>query len=489
VSEEVIKAQAAPIVTGTPLCVDLDGTLLQTDTLHEGALLLLKKQPLALLKIPIWLIGGRAALKREITRRIEFDIATLPVNEQFLEYLVNEHKSGRHIILVTAADERVAQAIAGRFEIFNGLLSSDGASNLSGEDKAAALSERFGRNQFDYAGNAPVDLPVWAAARRAIVVNAGPRTLREAKKVATVEAVFEASPKNRIVDVWRALRVHQWSKNFLLFIPLLGAHKWNDPQKVKSVVLAFVCFNLCASSVYILNDLLDLTSDRRHPSKRLRAFASGKVPISTGVFIAPLLLIAAFSLAVGFLPWAFVAIFAFYYVLTFSYSLRLKQIALIDVFVLASLYGLRILAGGFAGQVAVSDWLLVLSLFLFLSLAFVKRFTELGSARLRNRTEITGRGYSLGDDGGVSQMGVASGYIAVVILALYITNPLVTQLYLRPMNLLLACPLLLYWISRIWLLARRQELHEDPVVFAFTDRQSWLIGLGLILVVFASGPR
>jgi hypothetical protein len=385
-------------MTDIPLCVDLDGTLLATDTLHEGALLLLKKQPLALLNIPIWLSGGRANLKREITRRVDFDVATLPVNENFLEYLQKEHCGGRQIILVTAADQSMAEAIAQHFQIFSGVLSSDGANNLSGNRKAAMLEERFGRNKFDYAGNASVDLPVWAAARRAVVVNADSRTLREARKLATVETVFEASPKSRFVAFWHALRPHQWTKNLLVFIPLLGAHQWNDPQKIKSAFLAFVSFSLCASSVYVLNDLLDLTSDRRHPSKRFRVFASGKLPISVGVLTAPVFLIAAFSLAMVFLPWQFSAAFAVYYALTVSYSLRLKRIELIDVFVLAALYGLRILAGGFADDLMVSDWLLVLSLFLFLSLAFVKRFTELKNARMLSQTEIAGRGYSLVDD-------------------------------------------------------------------------------------------
>jgi 4-hydroxybenzoate polyprenyltransferase/phosphoserine phosphatase len=476
-------------VNEIPLCVDLDGTFLQTDTLHEGIILLAKRRPLFLLALPFWWMRGRAHLKREVTKRVDFDIGTLPVNRAFLDYLEKERNGGRRIVLVTAADESLAHAVSRHFPIFEGgVLSSDGTSNLSGKEKADVLKDRFGKSNFDYAGNAWVDLPVWAAARHAIVVNADSRTLREARKIATIETVFDRTPKNRIVAFWRALRVHQWSKNVLLFIPLLGAHKWNDPQKIKFVLLGFVSFCLCASSVYVLNDLLDLTSDRRHPRKRLRVFASAALPIGAGVFMAPLLLLAALSIAV-FLPLGFLVVFALYYVLTLSYSLCLKQIELIDVFVLTSLYGLRILAGGFAGTVEVSNWLLVLSLFLFLSLAFAKRFTELRSARLRNHTEIAGRGYSPADDETVNQMGVASGYIAVVILALYVTNPIVTELYLRPLNLLLACPLLLYWISRVWLLARRGELHEDPVVFAFTDRQSWVIALGLMLVVMASGPR
>jgi 4-hydroxybenzoate polyprenyltransferase len=472
-----------------PLCIDLDGTFLQTDSLHEGLILLAKRNPFKLLNLPIWWMRGRAYLKSQVTKCVDFDVTNLPINQALFNYLEEEYRKGRQIILVTAADESVAQAVVDRFKIFSGHVSSDGTRNLSGREKVMRLEERFGRQNFDYAGNSPADLPVWAAARSAIVVNTGSSTLRNAKKIAKVNAVFHRPAKQRIAAFWRALRVHQWSKNLLLFVPLFGAHKWNDPQRIKSVLLAFVCFSLCASSVYVLNDLLDLTSDRRHPRKRFRPFASGQLPISTGVFVAIVLLVGAFSIAVAFSPLAFVAVFAIYYSLTFGYSLRLKQLGLIDVFVLASLYGIRILAGGFAGDVAVSDWLLVLSLFLFLSLALVKRFTELTTSLAENATGVVGRGYSLSDDEIISQMGVASGFIAVVILALYVTNPVVTQLYVHPINLLFACPLLLYWISRIWLLARRQQLHEDPVVFAVTDRQSWLIGMGLILVVLASGPR
>jgi 4-hydroxybenzoate polyprenyltransferase len=240
--------------------------------------------------------------------------------------------------------------------------------------------------------------------------------------------------------------------------------------------------------VYVLNDLLDLTSDRHHPNKRLRPFASGKLPVSWGIIASPVLFLAGFGLALR-LPAAFVGTFVLYYAMTLLYSLRLKQIELVDVFVLGSGYGLRMLAGGFAGQVPVSDWLLVFSLFLFLSLAFAKRFTELKIVNHEDGRRMLGRGYDVGDRETINKMGIASGYIAVVIFALYITNPLVTQLYLRPLNLLLACPLLLYWISRVWLLAQRGLLHEDPIVFAFTDKQSWLVVAGLGLVVWASGPK
>lgn len=470
-----------------PLCVDLDGTLLQTDTLHESVLLLFKNKPLLLARIPGWLLVGRAHLKWEVSRCVGLDVSLLPVHAEFLEYLKSEHSGGRKLILVTAADASVGNAVAERFGFFNQVISSDGETNLSGRKKATALEQRFGNKNFDYAGNEQADLPVWAAARRAIVVAPNARTLRQARSQGNVEKIFER-PGGIPRLMLRALRIHQWAKNLLLFIPLLGAHRWNDPAKLRTVLLAFAAFCLCASSVYLLNDLLDLEADRYHPTKRSRPFASGRLSLKWGVFGAPLFLIAGILLAL-LMSWEFAVTFALYYCLTLGYSLRFKQVAIVDVFVLTSLYGIRVLAGGYAAQVPVSDWLLVFSLFLFLSLAFAKRFTELKAVQQGNSEKLKGRGYQIGDEELVSSMGVGSGYLAVLVLALYITNPLVTQLYQRPSSLLLACPLMLYWISRVWFLAHRHLLHADPIVFALTDRQSWLICAVILLIGMAALPR
>jgi 4-hydroxybenzoate polyprenyltransferase len=284
------------------------------------------------------------------------------------------------------------------------------------------------------------------------------------------------------------VRPHQWAKNALLFLPLLGAHAWNQPHKLRLVSLAFVAFSLCASSVYVLNDLFDLSSDRRHPTKQGRPFASGGLPISWGVILCGALLASAVAVAIT-LPWAFVAVFCAYYLITLSYSLRLKKFSLIDVFVLAALYGLRVLAGGVVGNIPVSDWLLVFCLFLFFSLALAKRFTEIKTMVRGSETAVAGRGYEIADAEVIAKMGIASGYIAVVILALYVTNPAVAELYSRPSFLLLACPALMYWVSRIWLLAERGRLHDDPIVYAFTDKQSWLVVLAVVIAVLGASPK
>jgi len=289
--------------------------------------------------------------------------------------------------------------------------------------------------------------------------------------------------------VWlRALRFHQWAKNLLIFVPLLGAHQWHNLSKLAAAMLAFFVFSICASSVYLLNDLFDLEADRRHARKRHRPFASGRLTLRAGMIGAPLLLLASVLPAL-LLPPAFVMTFAGYYLLTLLYSLRFKQLEILDVLTLAALYSIRVVAGGHAAQVAVSDWLLVFSLFFFLSLAFVKRFTELQLVLRGNNDRVPGRGYRVGDLELVGAMGVASGYLAVLVLAIYITNPVVTQLYANPAALWFACPVLLYWISRVWLLAHRGLLHDDPIVFALKDKLSWLICLILFIIGAIALPK
>jgi len=470
-----------------PLCVDMDGTLLRTDTLLESILVLLKRSPLALLQLPFWVLRGRATFKQEITRRAPLNAASLPLSPELVAHLRVEHQAGRRLLLVTGADKEIGLVVGEHLGLFEEVLGSNGTINLSGRHKAEFLVERFGKRGFDYAGNAPVDLAVWAEARKAIVVNGDQGLVRKAESVCEVDKVFP--PPAAGLKTWlAALRVHQWTKNLLIFVPLLGAHQWSNIPKFGAAALAFLAFSVCSSSVYLLNDLFDLEADRHHPTKRRRPFASGHLPVLSGMIAAPVLLAISILIALA-LPLGFGITFAAYYILTFLYSLRLKQLELIDVLSLAALYSLRVLAGGYAAQVAVSDWLLVFSIFIFLSLAFVKRFTELQQVQRDNSFSIKGRGYRVSDLELISTMGVGSGYLAVLVLALYVTNPLVTELYRRPAALWLACPVLLYWISRVWLLAHRGLLHEDPIVFALKDKQSWLVCLLLLIVGAVAVPK
>ncbi len=428
-----------------------------------------------------------AARAGEIAQRVTLDVASWPLNAEVLAFVQDAKRQGRKIILATAADQRIATAVQARLNLFDEILASDGITNLSGQTKADALMKRFGEKKFDYLGNSASDLPAWKAANAAGVVSNADSLIQRAKKVASVERVFKpASPS--LKDWARALRVHQWAKNFLLLIPIMGAHKWTEPGRMFTVLAGIAAFSICASSVYLLNDLLDLDADRQHRSKRNRPFASGKISLLAGFLLAPLLLCVSAAMACS-LGWKFAAIFGVYYLLTVLYSLRLKQIELLDVLTLAGLYGIRVLAGGVVADVPVSDWLMMLSLFLFLSLAFAKRFTELLAVRSSTETRLKGRAYVASDTELVSSMGVGSGYLSVLVMAMYISHPSVTSLYHHPQALWLACPVLLYWISRVWLLAHRGVMHDDPIIFALRDRQSWLVVVALALIGFAAGPK
>ncbi len=471
-----------------PLCVDLDGTLVRTDVLWESMALLLKRRPWDWLLMPFWLLRGRAHLKRQIAARTDLDPAHLPYHHEFIEFLRAERGKGRAIILATAADGQPAQAISKHVGLFSEVVASNGATNLRGSHKVRALTERFGRRGFDYAGNSSVDLAVWSEARRAIVVNASEGVARRAGKVAEVSRVFHPRTSGPGA-VLRELRPHQWIKNLIIFVPLVTSHRFVESNLTMHAILAFIAFSLCASGVYVLNDVLDLEADRQHESKKRRPLASGAVPLWAGLALIPALFGLGAVIA-AFLPWGFAAVLVVYVLLTTSYSWRLKQIALLDVFVLAGLYTIRLIAGHEATQIEYSFWLLAFSMFIFLSLALLKRFTELAALRQQNKQGSKGRGYVAGDLELVAMLGIGSGFLSVLVMALYVKSPDldVQRLYRYPMLLLLLCPLLLFWVSRAWLLAHRGKMHDDPVVFALKDGVSYLIGaIGLVILWLATG--
>lgn len=458
-----------------PLCVDLDGTLIHSDMLHETVLGLVKVDPLAALRLPCWLLRGKAKLKQRIAVRAEFDPASLPYNLAFVDWLRQQHSQGRRLILCTASDNSVAAPIAAHLGVFDEVMASDGVVNLAGANKAKALVERFGERGFDYAGNSATDLVVWEHARRAIVVNASGQLQSAAEACAEVEQVFEGSKSGFVV--WcKLLRVHQWLKNALLFVPLLAAHRVADGEAWLTLLLAFIAFSLCASSVYIANDLLDLDSDRQHPRKSKRPFAAGAVPVWQGVLLAPILLLASLlvSAQVGS---AFLAWLVAYFAVTCLYSLKLKQLVLVDCLTLAMLYTLRIVAGAAAMGMALSFWLLAFSVFLFLSLAFVKRFAELQVQLLHGKHKAHGRGYLTADAPLVQMLGVAAGFSSVLVLALYLNSEDVLRLYRNPHWVWGNVPVMLFWISWVWLRAQRGEMHDDPLIFAVKDKASLLAGV------------
>jgi 4-hydroxybenzoate polyprenyltransferase len=455
-----------------PLCVDLDGTLIPTDVLSESLVVFLKRAPWRICSVMAWLWRGKAYLKQQIAARVQLDIESLPYNQRFLSFLQDEHNRGRKLVLATAADARIAQQIANYLGIFDMVVASDGTENLRGEQKMAKLCSIFGEKGFVYAGNDASDLAVWKHAAGAIVINASPEVVKNAGQVCEITQVFLT--KKKLLLTWiKALRIHQWAKNLLLFVPLIAAHKLTDPVLCMKAIEIFIAFSLCASSVYILNDLLDLQSDRRHARKKDRPFASGALSLTSGLLCIPLLL--CISSVLGYLLHnRCVAILAFYFMTTLLYSCYFKQIVLFDVFCLASFYCIRIWCGAVALDIFVSHWLLAFSLFFFLSLAFVKRFTELQCICEVNKKTMDGRGYVASDMELLLLFGVASGYIAVLIFALYINSEHVKTIYASPERLWLLCPVILYWISYIWLLAHRGQMNEDPVAFALCDKKSYI---------------
>lgn len=467
-----------------PICVDLDGTLVNTDTLIESLFALLKHRPIAILLLPVWLLRGKAYLKARVAEFGEIDAQLLPFNEQLLNYLRSQKALGRTLVLATAANERIARRVADTLGLFDQVIASNDSINLSGDAKCKELILRYGERGFDYAGNDRVDVQVWKHARHAIVVNPASGIEDSARSVCTV---IETLPRqgHRLGNYLKCLRVHQWAKNALLFIPLLTSHHLGDVPMVVAALAAFAAFSLCSSSVYILNDLLDLPSDRRHRSKRHRSLASGTVSIKAAMLLVPFLLMAGFGIA-AYVNLNFVLLLATYYIATLCYSFQFKSVVVLDVLVLAALYVIRVIGGAEAIAVPLSFWLLAFSMFLFLSLALVKRCSELISMSDDPHAQPSGRGYRVSDLAYLQSMGTSSGYMAVLVLALYINSAEVLVLYTSPEALWLLCPIVLYWISYVWVRTGRGEMNDDPVLFAVKDRQSLFLGVLAVVAVAAA---
>jgi 4-hydroxybenzoate polyprenyltransferase len=456
-----------------PLVVDLDDTLVRTDLLLESLLVLAKRSPLRLLFVPVWLAKGRAHLKQRLAQAAKLDVTTLPFRQGLLSRLQAERRNGRQLVLATAADRAVAEEVAQHLGLFDAVLASDGTVNLARDRKRDRLVAEYGAQGFDYVGSGRSDGAVWRAARKALVVQTQSRLAAHIAELTDVETIFdnEGPELDRYVA---ALRPHQWLKNVLVFLPLLATHRIYDFDLLWQGLLVFAAFSLCASSAYLLNDLLDLSSDRHHPRKRNRPFASGGVPLLHGLVLTPLLLGAGLALGALLSP-LLLGVLALYYVLTMSYSLRLKDAVILDVLALAGLYTLRVMAGSAAFHLAPSAWLLAFCVFLFFSLALVKRYAELVAMRAVDGANARARAYLLEDSELLAALGGASGYLSVLVLALYITSDAMEDPHVRYQLIWLACVLLLYWISYMWLMAHRGRMHDDPLVFALRDRVSQIV--------------
>lgn len=466
-----------------PLVVDLDGTLIKTDLLAETANRFLVEQPFRSFKLLVWLVQGKSALKTHLAEATRIDVAALPYNEALIEWLQGQKAQGRSIVLATASHRFLADQVARHVGLFDEVLATDASTNLKDCAKRDALVSRYGERGFDYVGNDWPDVRVWQSAAQAHVVSRSKRLIDKARAHGNLGRILDDGIPPMGSALLQAMRPHQWVKNLLIFIPLMAAHRYGDSVSVLQALLAFLVFGLTASSVYLLNDLVDVADDRHHPRKRSRPLAAGHLQLVHGWLAWPPLLVLAFALAGLGLPWQFTAALATYFVLTASYSLRLKQVPVVDVLTLAALYTLRIIAGAAAIAVPLSFWLLSFSMFLFLSLAFIKRYSELRAARATGQhTAQRGRGYEAQDLELVSSLGGTAGYIAVLVLALYIQDSHTASLYATPTFIWLACPLLLFWISRAWLIAHRGHMHDDPIVFALKDRVSWAVAALFALV-------
>lgn len=466
-----------------PLVVDLNGTLVRSDLLIETAFSELGQRPQSLFDLLNALLRGKAALKHRLSEPADFDPASLPYDNEVLEQIRTAHAEGRPVYLASASNRRLVGAVADHLGLFTGWFASDETTNLAGEAKAQQLVKNFGERGFDYIGNDAADLPVWAHAAKAIAIRAPAGVARRlARTGAEVEHLSYARPTLR---TWAKLvRVHQYAKNALIFLPLLAAHLF-QVEAAMQALLAAIAFSLCASSVYILNDLIDLPEDRVHRSKRNRPLASGAIPLMHGVLAAPLLFTAALLVA-SWVSTAFIGVLLGYFALTTAYSFVLKRKMLVDVVTLAMLYSVRVIGGAVAVNVPVSKWLLAFCMFMFMALALIKRYVELAARLDAKIPDATNRDYVAGDLTIVGGLAAAAGFNAVTVFALYLSSDGIGELYRRPDILWVACPILMYWISRALMLAHRRQMDDDPVVFALKDKVSLCTLAGIAALVVAA---
>lgn len=466
-----------------PLILDLDGTLLRTDTLVEAIVERLFSAPLQLFAALFSLLGGRAALKARLAEISRLDVEALPVREDLLAYAREQRDAGRPVYLVTAADQSFADAVAARFGVFTRAIGSDGKRNLKSKHKQAFLRETLPEG-YVYAGDSSADLAVWKDADGIILAGASSSVKASAEKLGKpIEARFDNDKGS--FKVWRkALRLHQWSKNLLVFAPLILAGLFTDTNAIIAAIIAFFGLSLAASGTYLLNDLADLSSDRRHRTKHSRPFASGRAGLGLGLVLAPALILAGLVLAIVGGSWAGGLTVLAYLAVTLAYSFGLKRLALVDVILLATLFTLRLGLGAAVINADLSVWLFSFSMFFFFSLSMAKRHVEI-AAGAPGET-IRGRGYNTDDAPFSLALGVASAMAAIMILCLYIIEgAFPTGMYRAP-ELLLAMPVLIAgWTMRIWLLAHRGVLDDDPVSFAVRDKVSIVMG-GILVVIFAA---
>lgn len=458
-------------MNNVPLCVDLDGTLIRTNTLLETALGALKKNPLFIISLIQALPRGKAQVKRLIGEQFSADPSTLPYNKEFLAWITNEHAHGRKLILATASDELIARTIAHHLGIFSDVIASTPKASVTAGGKALVLCNIFGTNGFSYAGNSRDDLAVWNCAKSAIVVDAPTSIVSRIKKDSIIEKQFTTIKILPLKVIAKTMRIHQWVKNALLFIPALAAHELVRTDVALHAVFGFLSFSLLASAVYIINDITDIPSDRAHATKKYRPIASGAIYINHAIILGLVCAIGSIAIATITLPVSFFWILGIYLAINICYSIFAKKIAYVDILILASLYVLRIFAGSFATGIATSKWLFVWTLFFFLSLAIMKRVIEL--LKHTKEEKIHGRGYQKRDRVFLEYAGIVAAGVSVIVLVLYIHSPSISALYTSPPLLWGVVAIVVAWLCRIWTLALEGKLPDDPVLFAAKDPISY----------------
>mgnify|MGYP006158097583 CR=1 FL=1 len=466
-----------------PIIIDLDGTIVHTDMLHENIFSLLAAKPLEILKIPYYLFKGKAYLKKKLALESQLDVTNLPYNYELLDWIKDQKNKGSNVVLCTGSDIIDAKKISDFLGIFDDVIASDGKLNLVGKNKANILVEQYGSKNFHYAGNSRKDIHIWKESDHAIVINSSKKLLNAVKKICKVTFTI---PKRKIHPkiIIKAMRVHQWLKNLLLFAPFIAAHQINNFESWVSVTIGFISFSLCASAIYLLNDLTDLSNDRSHPRKKERPFASGELPFYYGVLLIPLLLVSSFAIAIIFSNSEFTIWLFLYLFLTTLYTFIIKPIIFLDVIVLAMLFTIRIIAGSATLLLPLSPWILGFSIFLFVSLAIIKRYAELEIQIIKNISQIKGRGYYTSDASLIQSIGLASGFCSILVFVLYLNSPEVMALYNSPEIIWLCIPILIYWQSWMWLSAHRGKMHDDPLIFAMKDKHSLMSGFLFVFVLF-----
>lgn len=464
--------------TGFPLCVDCDGTLIKTDILFESVLKLLAVNPLKIFNVIVWVLQGKKFLKEKLVANVKISVSSLPYNPAVLKYIKQKKDAGHNIVLVTASHQDNAEEIASFLNIFDHVFGTSKTVNLKGRNKANFLTDKFGAGGFDYMGDSNADLAIWEKSRKAILIGNTPFLHARLKNI---NNNIERIPMNTngLMMYLKLIRIHQWAKNMILFIPLLTSHSF---LHIPNGIIAFFSFSFVASATYIINDLVDLENDRAHHSKKRRPIAAGNISIPTAISLSILLMAVGVGILFFINNIMFTLLVAGYIVMTLAYSFILKKKLLIDTIVLSLLYCIRLLAGHIAMDVPLSFWLLSFSIFFFFSLALAKRYMEIShSVKSEIIGKIKGRGYEENDLLPIGILGISAGMLSVAIFSIYLQSERVMSLYKAPMLLVLLIPIFLYWISRLWILAYRGFLNEDPVVFALKDKTSYLL---LIIILF-----